>query len=115
MTEQSWTLPEELRQLAETGEAGLVEEVLSVFQSDSAERIGAMRAACAREDRAEIRKQAHALKGSSGQVGAAGLAARCRALELAAATASAAEVAEMVDGISREFDVVSRQIGSGGK
>lgn len=110
MTEQSWTLPEELRQLAESGEAGLVEEVLSVFQSDTAERIAAMRAASARDDRTEIRKQAHALKGSSGQVGAAGLAERCRALEISAGTVSAAELAEMVAGIGREFETVSRQI-----
>lgn len=110
MTAQSWMLPEELRQLADSGETGLVAEVLAVFQSDTAERVAAIRAAADAGNRVELRKQGHALKGSSGQVGAAALAGLCKSLEASAATASLPEIAAIVAAISAEFDEVCRQI-----
>ncbi len=110
MMAQSWVLPEELRQLAESGDAEIVQEVLSVFQSDTAERLAAMRAASADGDRVAIGRQAHAVKGSSGQVGALALAEICRRLETSAAAASPAEVDDLISRIERELQSVCRQM-----
>ena len=114
MTGEHWVLPAELRELADSGEKGIVEEVLTVFQSDTAERIAAMRAAGNRGERDELRKQGHALKGSSGQVGATALAVLCRSLEMTAATAGEPELAEIVERIDREFQQVARQMQAAG-
>jgi two-component system, sensor histidine kinase and response regulator len=110
MTAESWILPEELRQLAESGEAGLVEEVLDVFVKDTEERIAAMQAALTAMDREKLRKQGHALKGSSAQVGAMGLAELCRTLEATALTVTPAEIAGVVAEIAREFGKVQNKI-----
>ena len=110
MTARPWVLPEELRQLSEGGDAGIVQEVLTVFQSDTAERVAAIRAASAAGDRATLRKQGHALKGSSAQVGALALAGACKALEDTALSAPAADLAEIVAKIDREFQDVCRQM-----
>jgi len=110
MTAESWILPEELRQLAESGETGLVEEVLGVFLKDTEERIAAMQVAMAATDREKLRKQGHALKGSSAQVGAMGLAELCRTLEATASTATPAELAAVVAEIGREFSKVRQKI-----
>jgi HPt (histidine-containing phosphotransfer) domain-containing protein len=110
VTAESWILPEELRQLAESGEAGLVEEVLGVFLHDTEERIGAMKAAAAAMDRENLRRQGHALKGSSAQVGALGLAGLCKSLEGTAMTATPAEITAIVAEIEREFEAVRKKI-----
>jgi HPt (histidine-containing phosphotransfer) domain-containing protein len=110
MTARSWMLPEELRQLADSGETGLVEEVLGVFQTDTAARVEDMRAASAAADRATLRTQAHALKGSSAQVGALALADICKTLEDTALHAPPPELAELVARIDREFQDVCRQM-----
>jgi HPt (histidine-containing phosphotransfer) domain-containing protein len=65
-----------------------VQEVLSVFRTDTAERIAKLKAALARDDRTTVRHQAHAIKGSSGQVGAMEVSSLCRQLEADAMTAS---------------------------
>lgn len=96
--------------MAGSGETGLVEEVLAIFQSDTAERVEAMRAAAAAADRATLRKQAHALKGSAGQVGALPLAEICKTLENTALTAPAPELAELVASIAGEFQDVCGQM-----
>jgi histidine phosphotransfer protein HptB len=107
MTSDSWVLPEELRALAEGGDDDLVKEVLSVFQSDTAERLHAMRATT---DREELRKQAHALKGSSGQVGAIGLSKICQTLETNARAAQPDELQKLVAEIESEFAIVKKQM-----
>lgn len=107
MTGPHWALPPELRELADCGDAGIVQEVLTVFRSDTKERIAAMRSAWESADRNEVRKQAHALKGSSGQVGALPLSALCKTLESAALAAPTPEVGELLERIEREFQGVA--------
>lgn len=112
MTPQPWTLPEELRQLAEAGDGNLVKEVLSVFQSDSAERLQALRAASAAGDRETVRKQAHTLKGSSAQVGALAMSNICQRLESCAREASAQEIDDLIGKIEVDFAAVRQQMQS---
>ena len=105
----SWVLPDELKQLAETDEA-LIEEVLSVFRTDTAERIGRMQEAVDRGDFAAVKAEAHTLKGSSGQVGAAAVSALCRQIEQRAPEGDAATMQELVAQLQKAFDSVCREM-----
>lgn len=69
------------RPLQEDGEPDLITELVDAFLADLEERIRVIRQAIAQGDPAALRSAAHALKGSSGTVGATGLACRCGELE----------------------------------
>ena len=86
-TNDAWVLPDELRMLAESGDAAVVREVISVFQSDTAKRLERIREALASGNMLQVKLEAHAVKGSAGQVGAASLSAICRRIEAESATA----------------------------
>src|SRR5512133_1964444 len=107
MSPGPWVLPDELRQLAESDE-GLVKEVLDVFQTDTSDRLAKLRAALDRNDLAQARNQAHAIKGSSGQVGATEVAALCRELETLALTSDPGSLWELLGRIEAEFAYVCR-------
>jgi HPt (histidine-containing phosphotransfer) domain-containing protein len=108
MTSQSWALPDDLRQLAETGEEDLVKEVLAVFQSDTTERLTKLRNGLAGNDRGVVKSQAHAIKGSAGQVGAMRVAAICQSIESGAPTAGVADLQDLVRQLESAFAEVSR-------
>ena len=77
-----WSLPADLREIA-TADAGMLAELLSLFIDDSTLRLQTLASASFRQDFKVIRAQAHSLKGSALQMGAAGLASLCAALESA--------------------------------
>jgi HPt (histidine-containing phosphotransfer) domain-containing protein len=108
-----WSLPEELRQMAEGGDSEIVVEVLTVFQSDTAKRIQALETALAGGDTAVVRTQAHSIKGSASQVGAAGLAALCQRIERTAPQGPSSELSALVGQLSPTFAEVSRAITAG--
>jgi HPt (histidine-containing phosphotransfer) domain-containing protein len=108
MTPGPWVLPDELRQLAESGEGDLVQEVLTIFQGDTSKRLETVRAALAGNDRKELKNQAHAIKGSSGQVGATAVAPICQQLESQASTGSHAQLEELVRQLESAFADVCR-------
>ncbi len=112
MTSRSWSLPEELRQLAGSGEEELVQEVLAVFQSDTADRLAKLQGALAGNDRTQVKSEAHAIKGSSGQVGAAAMAAICQSIESRALTAGSAELQDLTRQLAAAFDEVVRAMTS---
>jgi two-component system, sensor histidine kinase len=76
--------PDLLRRLC--GNQALKARVLRVFAEDCPSRLAEIGAAIADGDAERVRRAAHALKGSSGNVAARGLADAAHALELAAAT-----------------------------
>jgi HPt (histidine-containing phosphotransfer) domain-containing protein len=61
-----------------------VREVIAVFQSDTEKRIQRIRTALAAADAPQVRAEAHAIKGSAGQVGAMHVSGLCRQIEAAA-------------------------------
>ena len=77
-----WSLTAELREIA-TADAGMLPELVSLFIDDSTARLQKLSSACFRQDFTVVRAQAHSLKGSALQMGAAGLASFCAALESA--------------------------------
>ena len=70
--------------LVDIGDAQTVREVIAVFQSDTEKRIGRIRTAIAAADAPQVRAEAHAIKGSAGQVGAMHVSSICRQIEAAA-------------------------------
>jgi signal transduction histidine kinase/CheY-like chemotaxis protein/HPt (histidine-containing phosphotransfer) domain-containing protein len=76
--------PDLLKRLC--GNQALKARVLRVFAEDCPSRLAEISAAIADGDAERVRRAAHALKGSSGNVAARGLADAAHALELAAAT-----------------------------
>ena len=109
MPSEPWVLPEELRLLAESDE-DLVNEVLSVFQSDTADRLRKLRAALEAGDRQVVKNQAHAVKGSAGQVGAAGVSDLCRQIESQALTADASMLHDLTAQLEAAFADVCREM-----
>jgi len=106
----AWVLPEELRQLAEQVDKGIVAEVLTAFQNDTAARVAKLRTALADGDRTGIRNESHAMKGSAGQVGAPALAAICQSLEFRAMIADTAELQSILNQVEAEFSEVLHAI-----
>jgi HPt (histidine-containing phosphotransfer) domain-containing protein len=102
----AWTLPEELQMLADLGDAETVREVIAVFQRDTETRIQNMRAALAAADAPQVRAQAHAIKGSSGQVGAMRVSGLCRQIEAAALAQDLAAAAGLLPELEAEFQTV---------
>jgi HPt (histidine-containing phosphotransfer) domain-containing protein len=77
------------RALQEDGQPDVVTEFIDIFLDDLPARLTRLRQAVAAEDVKDIRSAAHALKGSSGSVGAAALSGMCGLLEANARAGSA--------------------------
>ena len=107
-TEMGWTLPDALQELALCGERDIVSEVLTLFQSDTQCRLGLLRKAVESDDRTRARLQAHSLKGSAAQVGAAALADSCREMELTAEARP--DLLPLLEEIEARFSHVSNLI-----
>jgi PAS domain S-box-containing protein len=74
-------------------------EIVQTFLSDMDERTAAIQTAVRAQDLAAVRRQAHALGGSSGAVGAAQLVSRCHQLETEAKLGSVEGIRETVLGL----------------
>ena len=103
-----WSLPRALQELASDGAEAAVRDILATFQSDTGSRVMLLRKASQGSDRAALRLQAHAIKGSAMQVGADEVAAACRILEASAAQASAGQIEVLLAQIETCFDQVRR-------
>jgi len=105
-----WSLPDELRMLAEMGDAETVREVIHVFQSDTEARIGRIASAVAADNTEKARSEAHAIKGSAGQVGAARVSAIAKEMEAAAGRRDLAEVRRLLAELESAFAAVRRDM-----
>ena len=101
-----WVLPAALRQLEECGEADLVEELIDIFQTDTAERLELLARAVESGDYATTRAEAHTIKGSAMQVGAVRVAEVCRQMEVEARNAQPAGLAPMFRALLTSFNEV---------
>jgi HPt (histidine-containing phosphotransfer) domain-containing protein len=77
-----------LERLQRLGGSALVRQMLGLFREGALQRLAAAREAQEAGDRTALARAAHALVGSAGNVGAAELMARARALEEAARAGS---------------------------
>jgi HPt (histidine-containing phosphotransfer) domain-containing protein len=78
-----WQPTETLAQLAATGFADAVAELIGDFRTDTAARFERLCAALLRGDVAGARKEAHSIKGSALQMGADRVASLARSIETA--------------------------------
>jgi len=103
-----WGLPEVLQELARDGAEDEVQEILTSFQSDTSSRLLRLQRALENSDRAAIRLQAHAIRGSALQVGADSVAVVCGILESASPQQPVADLANLLIKAQTCFDEVCR-------
>lgn len=93
----------ELRELDPTGDEGLVAAVVATFLRDAALRLDEMRTAVSQQDAGRLRQVAHALKGSSGCVGATRMTELSGQIEQLAKMGNFHDSAESMDRLEHEF------------
>ena len=92
-----------LRELA-PDDPTFVQELLAEFVSDAEARLDTLRAALARADRAAVIAAAHSLRGSSGTIGAAGVASLAARIELGARDDSMDELGGALTALDAEWE-----------
>jgi histidine phosphotransfer protein HptB len=102
----AWVLPAALRQLEECGEAVLVEELIAIFQIDTASRLELLARAVETADYSTAGTEAHTIKGSALQVGAVRVADVCRSMELEAKQPRPADLRPLFRALAQRFDEV---------
>jgi len=80
-----------LSMLRELGD-DVVGEIVGVYLHTTPDNLKALSAAVAADDPGTVRREAHSLKGASGNVGAVALSNACRDLEHAAAAGESARI-----------------------
>jgi len=95
-----------LRSLPGLSAATLLEQVIPVFLRDARTRLDELAHAVEQGDLESVRRIAHALKGSAGEVGAHPMSARCAQLEQHADTHGVERLSEVVDSLEAEFRLV---------
>ena len=101
-----WNLPEALFALARAGDESLVPEIIAIFRDDTARRLTNLQQAFEAGDTSAVREQAHAIKGSAAQVGAASMASCCREIECCAAGSRTTPLGPLVHQLHRDFKEV---------
>jgi HPt (histidine-containing phosphotransfer) domain-containing protein len=84
------------------GKNAIVDELIDLFVSDLPRRLGAIADAIARADAPALALQAHALRGSAANFGAARLDELCGRLEELGTRAALAEAPAILDELGRE-------------
>jgi two-component system, sensor histidine kinase and response regulator len=95
-----------LRELSDGDALSFLKDLLGTYQNDTTQRLTVLRAACAAADAGGLRRAAHAIKGSSLNVGALHLADLCQQVELLAESGALDAIAGLVTQIGQEFERV---------
>jgi HPt (histidine-containing phosphotransfer) domain-containing protein len=72
---------EALKKFQQPDEPDFVTELIDLFLDDTAVQLQSLKGAVSKNDVAEVRRLAHLVKGSSGNIGAVGLAELCQEME----------------------------------
>jgi len=72
---------EGLKKFQQADEPDFVTELIDLFLDDTAVQLESLKGAVAKNDVIEVRRLAHLVKGSSGNIGAVGLAELCQEME----------------------------------
>ncbi len=102
-----------LRRLEEVSGRKIVEEVTASFVSRGQQALETIRSSLDTADGARLATAAHALVGSAGLLGAAGLAEKARDLEVLAGEDRLADCGERLPALEQELRTVIRQLGTG--
>jgi HPt (histidine-containing phosphotransfer) domain-containing protein len=86
------------------GEPDLVVELIDLYLEDASAKIGALREALAEPDGTRLRRLAHCLRGSSGNLGAHRVAALCEELERVDGDDLLRKAGELLSELGLEFE-----------
>ncbi len=101
--ESAWSLPPVLLELWGAGQAEVVEELIQLFLTDTADRIAQLQDAFARRDLDALKRLAHSLKGSSSQMGEDRMAGLARLLEEQLSDAALEQSEPVLADLIRQF------------
>jgi HPt (histidine-containing phosphotransfer) domain-containing protein len=107
--------PEALDRLGRWGGEKLVHDLVALFRAQAAERLPALRAGLRNGAAAEVERAAHALRSSSGQVGAARVHALCAQLESRAAGGDLTGVPALLTSLEGELARYEAAVGTPGE
>jgi HPt (histidine-containing phosphotransfer) domain-containing protein len=99
-----------LRNLTPPGEPDVLKEILQMFLQEVPPRIERLRNAWSAGNIEEMRRAAHSLKGSAGNIGAQALHAVCTELDAKGRTGELADTGVLVDALGVEFGKVEAEI-----
>ncbi|HEX3742620.1 MAG TPA: Hpt domain-containing protein [Bryobacteraceae bacterium] len=102
----AWVLPAALQQLQECGEESLVEELIEIFQTDTASRLELLARAVQTADYTTARQEAHTIKGSALQVGAVRFGDICRQMETEARKPEPVDLNPLFGALMASFEEV---------
>lgn len=89
------------------GEPDLIVELIDLYLEDASAKLYDLREAAAKTDEGMLRRTAHCLKGSSGNLGARGVAAVCEELEQIDCNDLPRRAGELLLRLEREYEHVS--------
>ena len=95
--------PEVLANLRDLGDAELLAELAGMFFDDASSRLEELREAIEAGDAAGVKRVAHTLKGSSGNMGAARMSAICSELQDVGASGDLARARGLLERLEEEF------------
>jgi two-component system sensor histidine kinase/response regulator len=101
-----------LRALQRKGRTDVLRRVVRIYLRDAPTLLASLRAAIARRDSAALSSAAHALKGSSGVIGALRLTALCKELEAMGRAQTTQDAPAALAELELEFDLVQRALES---
>jgi CheY-like chemotaxis protein len=101
-----------LRDLQGEGEPDVLAAVSADYLRDAPPRLAALHEALARADAEAVQREAHAIKGSSGSLGAVEMARLCVELEGQARAGDLIRAAELVQAIAAAFERVRAHLGA---
>ncbi|MDQ3509688.1 MAG: PAS domain S-box protein [Actinomycetota bacterium] len=93
-----------LRELQGDDDPDLLSELVETFEEDTRERIKSLREDIETEDCEDIERTAHALKGSSGNMGVVGMSKVSSELQSAGAAGDVLRAATLVERLEEEFE-----------
>lgn len=88
------------------GESDLVVELIDLYLYDTSQRVAAIKAALSLEDEDSLKRFAHALKGSSANLGARRVASLCDEIERLDCIDSFEDCRALVESLELEFERV---------
>jgi signal transduction histidine kinase/CheY-like chemotaxis protein len=95
-----------LRALEMTGQGTFLNDIIRAYLTSAPERFAALQSAAEAGDAKEFQRHAHSYRGISGTLGADRLVGLCQTAETLAATGFVDEIAPLLNGLAKEFDVV---------
>jgi PAS domain S-box-containing protein len=98
------------REFQQPGAPDLVEKLVNLFITDTSEHLLMLRAALTENDSSTVKKEAHSIKGSAGNIGAGRLAGLCKELEKQVEDNISAE--KVFSQMEKEFTIVRQALES---